>query len=99
MIIAQKSYSDSWASACTENANSVRAALNNCINSSEKSARFITNDGQLLNYKNLYQSYVAQCKLAYGAPNPKSNCLLPNSIAKSLNESLQKDEKMCTVIS
>ena len=99
VIIARKSYDENWASACTENANRIQAALKNCVNSSEKSARFISGNGSLLDYKSLYESYAAQCKLLYGTPNPKPNCLLPNSLAKGLDESLQKDEKMCAIIS
>ncbi len=99
LIQARNIYSENWATACKEHAKSIHVALDNCIKGSEKSARFISGDGSLVDYNALYQSYVAQCKSYYGVPNFNSNCSLPNSMAKSIDERLQKDEKLCMILS
>lgn len=96
---AQENYSQSWAAACNANAKETQDELTNCIISSKKRAQLIADADSYVNYKNLAANYIAQCKTAYGTPNSKSTCLLPASIAKSLNSGLQKSEKLCTMIS
>jgi hypothetical protein len=96
---AQENYSAAWAGACKTNAKAIQTNLANCINGSEKRARFIADGDSFVNYKNLLANYVAQCKSAYGTPNPKPTCLLPSSTAKSLNTGLQQQEKLCKSIS
>jgi hypothetical protein len=98
---AAQAYTADWATACREHAKDAEIRLINCNSSSEKSAKFIAGagGGGLINYQDLYQNYAAQCNASLENPNPKPNCLLPNSMANGINAALQKAEQLCTIIS
>lgn len=98
LVGASDDYNEGWAAACKQDAKEIQIELGDCIDSAKKRARFISSAGAD-DYTALAQVYVAQCKSAYGTPDSKSTCLLPNSMAKGLNAALQKQEKLCTIIS
>lgn len=94
---AEKSYAQSWANACKQNAEKTQEALSSCENQADSLNKYL-NVPEVKEKKRgsyLYNYEVAQCRRAYGAPNPRPDCELPGSIAESLNISLQRQEKLC----
>ena len=100
IMTANENYDQNWAAACVSDAKMVQQEFNNCVNGSKRQARFlVAGSGGYVSYNNLYKNYVAQCKSAYGNPNSSPTCMLPISNAKSLNEGLEKAEKLCVIVS
>lgn len=93
-INASQIYTEAWATACIDNAKRTRSDLQACINKAEKIAQYISGG---YNYKNLLETYVANCKETYGNADSSPNCLLPKGVADGLNGGLQKEEKMCAL--
>jgi hypothetical protein len=92
-----KSLDTQWAHLCKTNAKRIRTELKNCIDEGEARARLIyTTSEELINAD---KENLASCKNIYGEANPNSDCLLPKTLADSVNNDYEKGVRLCKSLS
>lgn len=96
LLQATTEYNNSWAYACSKQAETVQFELNNCIEKAKHDSELIWSSASKSAVKNAYLSSVASCKSIYGEPNPAPDCMLPNTAANNLREQLQKNQDLCS---
>lgn len=94
---ASNDYNSNWANACRAEAIQIRNSLRNCENEAAAYTKYMSSATAMTLHatQQLQNLKIAQCKSAYDTPNSRPNCVLPNSMAKNIDNAYDKEKSMC----